>query len=97
MNSVYSGTSLSLAVACGRLSYVLGLTGSSLSVDTACSASLVALHLAQSCLNPDKLLSALISGSLLLVSGVSIAFVSGGMLSVFGRCHTFDSSADGFC
>ena len=49
--SVYSGTSGSLSVASGRVSYTLGLTGPCLSLDTACSSSLVALHLGASALS----------------------------------------------
>lgn len=94
---MYSGTSSSLAVACGRLSYVLGLTGPSLSVDTACSASLVALHIGGLSLVLDKIPYAAVGGSLLLASIVSIAFSVAGMLSSYGRCHTFDARADGFC
>ena len=28
---------------------------------------------------------------------VSLAFSAAGMLSVLGRCHTFDRRADGYC
>jgi len=48
--SVYAGTSASMAVASGRISYTLGLTGPCFPVDTACSASLVPLHVARSAL-----------------------------------------------
>ena len=42
--SVYAATGISLSIASGRLSFVLGLQGPCFAVDTACSASLVALH-----------------------------------------------------
>ncbi|EGB03801.1 hypothetical protein AURANDRAFT_14587, partial [Aureococcus anophagefferens] len=93
----YSGTSSSLAVASGRLSYVLGLTGPNLPIDTACSASLVSLHVAGLFLIDDVMSHAAVAGSLLLLSKVSIAFALGGMISPRGRSHTFDVRADGFC
>jgi acyl carrier protein len=42
--SVYAATGVSLAIASGRLSYVLGLHGPAVASDTACSATLVALQ-----------------------------------------------------
>jgi len=39
--SAFSATSGTLSVACGRVSFALGLKGPSVSVDTACSSSLV--------------------------------------------------------
>jgi acyl transferase domain-containing protein len=42
--SVYAATGWPLAIASGRLSYLLGLRGPCLSVETACSSSLVAAH-----------------------------------------------------
>jgi acyl transferase domain-containing protein len=33
----------------------------------------------------------------MLTQVVSIAFSAAGMLSAFGRCHTFDRRADGYC
>ncbi|EGB03125.1 hypothetical protein AURANDRAFT_59676 [Aureococcus anophagefferens] len=88
--SVYSGTSTSMAVASGRISYTLGLTGPCFPVDTACSASLVALHLAECS-------SACVCGEGLLEVTAFAAFSAAGMLSAFGRCHTFDRRGDGYC
>ncbi|KAJ1447611.1 thiolase-like protein, partial [Pelagophyceae sp. CCMP2097] len=95
--SVYSGTSVALSVASGRLSYTLGLTGPCLSLDTACSASLVAVHLAVSALQRDECPRAIAMGVGLLNEEVTIAFATAGMLSTAGRCHSFDSRADGYC
>lgn len=95
--SVYSGTSGALSVASGRVSYVLGLTGPCLSLDTACSSSLVALHLAALCLDQDQCPRAAATGVGLLAAGVTYAFSAAGMLSLLGRCHTFDRRADGYC
>ena len=44
--SVYSVTGDTISVACGRLSFVLGLQGPCLSVDAACASALTALHVA---------------------------------------------------
>ena len=90
--SVYDGTANSMAVASGRVSYVLGLTGPCFPVDTACSASLVALHLARKSL--DEM--AVVVGVSVLDFATHSAFSTAGMLSPLGRCHTFDARADGY-
>jgi len=95
--SVYSGTSGALSVASGRLSFTLGLTGPCLTVDTACSSSLVAAHLAVSAIKLIESYEAAATGVGMLTQATSIAFAAGGMLSVFGRCHTFDRRGDGYC
>ena len=43
-SSVYASTGASLSVACGRMSFTLGVHGPCASFETACSASLVACH-----------------------------------------------------
>eukprot|EP00966_Prymnesium_polylepis_P212324 4918592-Prymnesium_polylepis.1 len=48
--SLYAGTGNAVAVASGRLSYVLGMQGPCMSLDTACSASLVTCYFALSTL-----------------------------------------------
>lgn len=95
--SVYSGTSGSLSVASGRVSYALGLVGPCLTLDTACSSSLVALHLAISALRLGECPRSGTSGVGVMTALVSFAFSVAGMLSSFGRCHTFDRCADGYC
>ena len=60
--TVYSGTSGSLSVASGRVSFTLGLTGPCLTLDTACSSSLVAIHLAVSALRLVECLAAAAAG-----------------------------------
>ena len=95
--SVYSGTSGALSVASGRVSFALGLTGPCLTLDTACSSSLVAGHLAASALKLVECPKAAATGVGMLTQAVSVAFSAAGMLSAFGRCHTFDRRADGYC
>jgi polyketide synthase 5 len=91
----YTGNNFSMAS--GRISYALGLHGPSYTVDSACSSGLLAVHMA---------CGSLLSGEsdLALAGGVSIMLEprkmsSGsaqGMLSPTGRCHAFDTHADGF-
>ncbi len=95
--STYSGTSSMLSVASGRISFMQGLTGPCLSTDTACSSTLVAVHLAVSALKLSECSRALPIGVGFLEPAAFIAFSAAGMLSLRGRCHTFDSRADGYC
>ncbi|EGB04282.1 hypothetical protein AURANDRAFT_32788, partial [Aureococcus anophagefferens] len=88
--SLYDGTANSVSIASGRISYVLGLTGPCFPVDSACSASLVAAYLA-TC---EK---ACVAAGGVLEQDMYAAFSVAGMLSNRGRCHSFDSRADGYC
>ena len=93
----YAGTGCSPSVACGRLSYTLGLAGPSCAVDTACSSSLVALHLAAMSLRRGDCDLALAGGvNLMLLPGPFIYFSKLRALSPDGRCKTFDASANGY-
>ena len=47
--SIYAGTSNTLSVGSGRVSYLLGLIGVCCTIDTACSSTLTALHIAHVC------------------------------------------------
>ncbi|WP_424097227.1 SDR family NAD(P)-dependent oxidoreductase [Moorena producens] len=85
------------STATGRLSHFLGLTGPSIAVDTACSSSLVSLHLACASLRNRECNLALAGGVNRIISPeYSINFSRARMLSVDGRCKTFDAGADGF-
>ncbi|NER47833.1 MAG: alpha/beta fold hydrolase [Symploca sp. SIO1A3] len=93
----YWGTGNAASVAAGRLSYVLGLKGPSLAVDTACSSSLVSIHLACQSLRQRECHLALAGGvNLMLSPRVSVIFSRARMLSVDGRCKTFDAAANGY-
>ncbi|MEX2601917.1 MAG: type I polyketide synthase [Balneolaceae bacterium] len=93
----YYGTGIALAPVAGRISYYFGFTGPSFVVDTACSSSLLSLHLACESLRRRECNMALGGGIQLLTHpGVSIAFTKAHMLSVDGRCKTFDASANGY-
>jgi phthiocerol/phenolphthiocerol synthesis type-I polyketide synthase A len=93
----YSATGNAHAVAVGRIAYLLGLRGPAVAIDSACSSSLVTIHLACQSLRLRESDLALAGGvSLILRPETQIAMSKWGMLSPQGRCHTFDSRADGF-
>ncbi len=93
----YMGTGNAHSIAANRLSYFLDLRGVSLSIDTACSSSLVALHLAcQSLINGESELAIAAGVNLILTPDVTQTFTQAGMMSVTGRCQTFDEGADGY-
>jgi acyl transferase domain-containing protein len=93
----YAVTGNAFSVACGRISYLLGLVGPSLAVDTACSSSLVALHLAMRSLNAGECTMALVGGvNVIILPEITINFSKARMMAADGRCKTFDAEADGY-
>ena len=93
----YLTTGNTHSLASGRISHFFDFTGASISLDTACSSSLVAVHLAIKSLRDRECNMALAGGVNRLISPkVSINFARAKMLSVDGRCKTFDESANGF-
>jgi NADPH:quinone reductase-like Zn-dependent oxidoreductase/3-oxoacyl-(acyl-carrier-protein) synthase len=96
-SSVFAATGTNISVASGRLSYTLGLHGPCASYATACSAALTAAHGAHRALQHGECSVALTAGIfLVLTPHVSTSFAVAGMTSTRGRCHTFDSRADGY-
>jgi acyl transferase domain-containing protein/SAM-dependent methyltransferase len=94
---VTAATGNQSSVAAGRISYALGLRGPSMVIDTACSSSLVALHLAANSLRRGECDLAIVGGvNLILTPEMHINFCQTQMLSVDGRCKTFDAAADGY-
>nr|APD71868.1 type I polyketide synthase 3 [Streptomyces sp.] len=90
-------TGLHRSLIANRLSYVLGAQGPSLTVDSGQSSSLVAVHLACDSLRAGESTLALAGGvNLNLVAEGALALSRLGVLSPDGRCHTFDSRANGF-
>ena len=84
------------SIAAGRLPFVLGLHGPTLSLDTACSSALVVLHLASSMMQQGEGSCAVAAAvSLKLVPFATIAMASAGVVSIDGRCKTFDVRANG--
>jgi len=95
--SPYVVTGLNNSVASGRISYALGLHGPAMTFDTACSSGLMAVHLACRSLHDGESDLALAGGAaVLLEPDGSVATSAQGMLSSTGRCHSFDTDADGF-
>ncbi len=90
-----TGTHRSLIA--NRVSYLLGLRGPSLTVDSGQSSSLVAVHLAAEQLRRGTAAVALAGGvNLNLLRAGTETVDRFGALSPQGRCHTFDSRADGY-
>ncbi|MFE3828111.1 type I polyketide synthase, partial [Streptomyces sp. NPDC059092] len=80
-----------------RVSYALGLRGPSFVVDSGQSSSLVAVHLAAESMRRGECGAALAGGiSLILTAEGTLAVDGAGALSPDGRCHTFDSRANGY-
>lgn len=94
----YAAQGAVLSVACGRISYHLGLKGSAMSIDTACSSSLVAISVGrESMLQKNPSCGAIIGGiNLLLLPTTTDMFYKANMLAVNGRCKALDHRADGY-
>ncbi|OKL57495.1 hypothetical protein UA08_06889 [Talaromyces atroroseus] len=80
-----------------RISYFFDWNGPSVVVDTACSSSLVALQMAADALQKGQCSLAVAAASNLILSPHTFVAASTlQMLSPTGRCHMWDSQADGF-
>ncbi len=92
-----TATGIAFSIAANRLSYLFDLRGPSMAIDTACSSSLVAVHQACQSLRQGESTLALAGGINLLQSvHLHSAIERAGMLSLDGRCKTFDAEADGY-
>ena len=95
--SVYASTGFECSVTCGRVSFSLGLHGPCATYDTACSSSLVANHSGMRALQHHECETTLNAGVNMLLSPSAMrANAIGGFTSIRGRCHTFDTRADGY-
>jgi acyl transferase domain-containing protein/acyl-CoA synthetase (AMP-forming)/AMP-acid ligase II/acyl carrier protein/NADP-dependent 3-hydroxy acid dehydrogenase YdfG len=93
----HSGTGNLTSMLSNRPSYYFDLKGPSISIDTACSSSLVALHTACNALQNGQIDMAFATGTNLILDSWHYRYMcSIGALSPTGRCHTFDSKADGY-
>ncbi|CAG2054465.1 unnamed protein product [Timema podura] len=93
----YGITGCSRAVLANRISYWLGINGPSYTVDSACSSSLYALEHAYKAIRDGHCDAALVGGSnLCLHPYVSLQFARLGVLSMDGKCKSFDNNANGY-
>lgn len=93
----YDLTGISYSAAGARLSYVFAMRGPCVVFDTACSSSLIAVHVARRCMQHSECPDALAIGpNAILHPGSNVGPGLMGMTSAQGRCHTFDSRADGY-
>ena len=91
----FTGTTFSLAS--GRIAYALGVHGPAMTVDSACSSGLLAVHMACRNLHDGESDLALAGGASVILDPRKFSSGSAqGMLSPTGRCHAFDTTADGF-
>ena len=91
----YLGTASSMAV--GGVAFKFGFTGPAMPVTLNCAASLVTVQQAVADLRRGDVDLALVGGvNAVLSPGLTKEMVALGMLSMQGRCKTFDAAADGF-
>ena len=94
----YDMTGNGISSAGSRLSFVFALRGPCVAIDTACSSSLIASQISESIIRNRECDDAVSIGSSLVLSalGAFTMFSVAGMLSIQGRCHTFDARANGY-
>jgi len=102
-----SGTNLNMSVAAARFQYCLGMKGRCATIETACSSSLTAIALMHTHMRPDQA-GQMKVGLKQEKNGIGfganghfdpfymIGLCGAKMLSIQGRCFTFDQSGDGF-
>ena len=92
----YAGTGAAPSITSNRISYLLDLVGPSMTIDSACSSSLVAVDAAVAKLRSGACRMAIAGGVNLILSPEPYVFTcQAKMLSVDGRCATFDAEANG--
>ncbi|KAJ5809731.1 polyketide synthase [Penicillium pulvis] len=87
------------AMLSNRLSHFLNIKGPSMTIDTACSGALIGIDLAMRYLQSREISSAIVAGANLYCSPEHVMdhyMGANGAASLSGRCHTFDSKADGY-
>ncbi|MFF9625781.1 beta-ketoacyl synthase N-terminal-like domain-containing protein, partial [Streptomyces griseosporeus] len=95
--NAYTLTGIQRGIIANRVSYALGLRGPSLTIDSGQSSSLVAVEAACESLHRGETGIALAAGvNLNLLPDTSDTIGRFGALSPDGRCHTFDSRANGY-
>ncbi|KAI0406534.1 putative polyketide synthase [Xylaria palmicola] len=87
------------AMLSNRLSHFMNIKGPSMTVDTACSGALICLDLAIRYLGTGEISGAIVAGANLYYSPEHVMdhyMGANGAASLSGKCHTFDSKADGY-
>lgn len=93
----YENTGCSHSMFSNRVSFCFDFHGPSLTVDTACSSSLVAFDQAVRDIRSGKITRAIVGGvSIVMDPGISKSFHAYNMLSPDGKCHSFDTRANGY-
>ncbi|KAI0424582.1 hypothetical protein F5Y09DRAFT_353266 [Xylaria sp. FL1042] len=97
LTSQYFATGNSRAMLSNRISYFFNFQGPSMTIDTACSSSLVALNTAVLSLRAGDCTMACVTGANLMLAPDQFIVESGlHMLSPSGKCHMWDTRADGY-
>ncbi|KAI1750390.1 hypothetical protein F4782DRAFT_548678 [Xylaria castorea] len=87
----------SRSILANRISYFFNFRGPSMSIDTACSSGLSALHLAVRALRDGDCTVACVTGANLMLTPDQFIVESAlGLLSPAGKCHMWDTRADGY-
>ena len=93
----FSASGNSHSILANRVSFLLNLRGPSAPLDTACSSSVIALHRAIESIHTGSSDMAIVGGVQVMLTPVGhISLSSAGMLSVDGKCKTFDKDANGY-
>ncbi|KAJ9299409.1 hypothetical protein DTO271G3_3031 [Paecilomyces variotii] len=93
----YTVTGTGNSILANRISYFYNLHGPSATIDTASSSSLVCFHMGtQSLRNNECDISIVVGSALHFDPNIFITMTDLGMLSVDGRCATFDASGSGY-
>ncbi|KAL1865340.1 Type I Iterative PKS [Diaporthe australafricana] len=93
----YSATGVSACLLSNRMSWFYDFKGPSLTLDTACSSSLNAVHLGSASLRSGEVNMAVVGGCNLFYNpDTTLPLSNLGFLSPDGKCHSFDSRANGY-
>lgn len=96
-SSKYAALGVVPSILANRISWFFGFTGVSVNLDSACSSSLVALDVAcKGLLSREANMSIVAGSNLILSPDMMHVLVSLNMLSVDGRCFSFDHRANGY-
>jgi acyl transferase domain-containing protein len=93
----YMATGIRATMLSNRVSWFFDLHGPSISIDTAYSSSMYALHLACQSIKSKEVKQAIVGGTnLLLYPDMFYSLSKMYMISPDGKCHSFDSRANGY-